>query len=119
MEPVIAALKTVIAMKTKLLLLAAAALAVASFNLDLKAQQSAPTASEVRFPYGKECIITLDPKAWPQGTVNSPNKASGLQEDWTLRGQLIYLSEDWCVLKDGTFENWIPKDKVLLMRASK
>jgi hypothetical protein len=31
---------------------------------------------------------------------------------------LIRLSEDWCVLKDGNAENWIPTDKILMIRVS-
>jgi hypothetical protein len=37
----------------------------------------------------------------------------------TLRGDLIAMTDDWIVLKEGSFENWIPRDKVITLRASR
>ena len=81
------------------------------------AQTNGGKKATVNYPYGSECVVTLDPRAWPETTP--PTNTSGFVSPATARGQLIYLSEDWCVLKDGSFENWIPREKVLMLRASK
>lgn len=36
-----------------------------------------------------------------------------------VKGNLLALSTEWIVLKDGSFENWVPRDKVITMRASR
>lgn len=110
-------------MKTKAILLLAAAAVTGATILELHAQTpgtpGASPASKQAYPYGQECIVTVDPQAQRAIPVNAQSDPSGFQADGTLRGQLTYLSEEWCVLKDGTFENWIPRGKVLLIRASK
>lgn len=111
-------------MKTKAILLLAAASVTTAALLDLRAQTPAtpatpPAGAKLAYPYGQECIVTVDPQAPRTVPVNAQSDPSGFQPDGTLRGQLAYLSEEWCVLKDGTFENWIPRDKVLVIRASK
>jgi hypothetical protein len=47
--------------------------------------------------------------AWPLSTVES-NK---------LGGTLIAMTDQWIIVKEGSDENWIPRDKVMLMKASK
>lgn len=111
-------------MKTKAILLLAAAAVTTGTFLDLRAQTPAtpaavPPGTKLAYPYGQECIVTLDPQAQRAVPVNAQSDPSGFQADGTLRGQLIYVSDEWCVLKDGTFENWIPRAKVLVIRASK
>ena len=103
----------------KFLPITAIALLAAVTLLDTRAQTppaAAESAQDVKYPYGRECFITLDPQA---ALTRPPEKAAGFEADYTVRGQLIYLSEEWCVLKEGTYENWIPRDKVLLIRVSK
>jgi len=106
-------------MKTTLVLIAAL-LAGVSY-VELRAQSPATSASgtKVQYPYGAECVLTLDPRAERPITTAAPATNSGFQSDFTLRGQMIYMSEEWCVLKDGTFENWIPRDRILNVRVSK
>lgn len=106
-------------MKTTLILCAALAAGVSYFELRAQTPGSS-SGSKVAYPYGLECILTLDPIA--ERTIqNSSSQAtpSGFQADGTLRGQLIYISDEWCVLKDGSYENWVPRAKVLAMRVSK
>lgn len=99
-------------------IVAAAGLVVVATLVNSKAQ--APEGdSGTKYPYGKECVVTVDPQNWPAVAAATPGKAGGFQQDWTVRGQLILLNDQWCVLKDGTFENWIPREKVLVIRASK
>ena len=77
-----------------------------------------PAPAKVELPIGKKCIVSVDPQASRTGLPATENQASGFEADGTAKGQLILLSDDWCVLKDGTAENWIPVDKVLMIRAS-
>ncbi|MCW1912009.1 hypothetical protein OJ996_00380 [Luteolibacter sp. GHJ8] len=106
-------------MKT-FLILTAATLATISY-VQLGAQNAKPpaTGTTLAYPYNAECIITLDPRAERPDLSATQAAPAGFQPDGTLRGQLIYMSDEWCVLKDGSFENWVPRDKVLTMRASK
>ena len=105
-------------MKTTLVLLAVLATGVS--YLELRAQSpSSSGGSKVAYPYGQECILTLDPIAERTIQTTSQASQSGFQADGTMRGQLIYMSDEWCVLKDGSFENWVPRSKVLSMRVSK
>lgn len=77
-----------------------------------------PAPAKVELPIGRKCIVSVDPQASRTGLPATDNQASGFEADGTAKGLLIRLSDDWCVLKDGTAENWIPVDKVLMIRAS-
>ncbi len=104
-------------MKTTLVLCTILAASVSYFELRA---ESPATGTKIAYPYGQECILTLDPIA--ERTIqnsSSQSTPSGFQADGTLRGQLIYMSDEWCVLKDGSYENWVPRAKVLAMRVSK
>ena len=106
-------------MKTTLVLCAALAASVSYFELRAQSPTSA-SGTTVAYPYGQECILTLDPIA--ERTIqNSGSQAtpSGFQADGTMHGQLMYMSDEWCVLKDGSYENWVPRSKVLSIRVSK
>jgi hypothetical protein len=77
-----------------------------------------PAPARVDLPLGRKCVVSVDPQASRSGLPATENQASGFEADGTAKGQLIRLSDDWCVLKDGNAENWIPTDKILLIRAS-
>ena len=109
-------------MKTLLSLLAGAALigATATFSTPAVQAQQPVAPAEVKSPYGQLCIVTLDPQA--ERAVKQAGdalKKTSLTADDTVEGNLILLNDEWLVLKDGTYENWIPRDKVLFMRASR
>lgn len=90
--------------------------------IEQRAQSASPQeASKLTFPYGMECVITLDRNTLHLDlpTTALPPGTSGFYDDWTARGELIYLNEEWCVLKDGTYEDWIPRSKILMIRASR
>jgi hypothetical protein len=36
-----------------------------------------------------------------------------------VKGNLLAMTGEWIVLKDGTFENWVPREKVITLRASR
>lgn len=106
-------------MKTTFVIIAALLAGVSYYELQAQSPSSA-SGTKVAYPYGQECILTLDPFAERTiQTSSSQATQSGFQADGTVRGQLIYMSDEWCVLKDGTFENWLPRSKVLSMRVSK
>lgn len=110
-------------MKKSLVWVGIAALLIpASALIELRAQASVPPeVSKVTFPYGLECVITLDRNTLNLDQTNAapPPGTSGFYSDWTARGELIYLNDEWCVLRDGTYENWIPRNKILMIRASR
>ena len=108
-------------MKSTTLLIASAITLCGFAVMGLRGQTPAtpnPTPAKVELPLGRKCIVSVDPQASRAGLPATENQASGFEADGTAKGQLIHLSDDWCVLKDGTAENWIPTDKVLMIRAS-
>ncbi len=58
-------------------------------------------------PLGRQVDIHM--VAWPLSTVET-NK---------VVGTLIAMTDQWIIVKEGSDENWIPRDKVMLMKASK
>jgi hypothetical protein len=109
-------------MKTVLSLLAGAAVIAAAVSFPgstVNAQQAvAPAAGAI--PVGLRCIVTLDPRATGNSTPGlSVQEKTGLTAEDTVEGTLVSTGGDWLVLKDGTYENWIPRDKVLFMRVSR
>lgn len=58
-------------------------------------------------PVGRLVDITLI--AWPLSTGTAGRVA----------GTLLSMTGDWVVVKDGTFEHWIPKEKIMNMKASR
>jgi hypothetical protein len=108
-------------MKTTTLFIASAVTLCGFAIMGLQGQtptaQNTPPA-KVEYPLGRKCIVSVDPRASRSGLPATENQVSGFEADGTAKGQLILLSNDWCVLKDGTNENWIPTEKVLMIRAS-
>ena len=58
-------------------------------------------------PLGRQVEIHM--VAWPLSTVEV-NKVGGT---------LIAMTDQWIIVKEGSDENWIPREKVMLMKASK
>ncbi len=112
-------------MKTTLILLAVALAGVSYFELRAQNAPSPASGTTLAYPYNQECILTLDPRSERRESTSTQSSPAGFLSDstyrgeLTLRGQLIYMSAEWCVLKDGTFENWVPREKVLSLRVSK
>ena len=93
--------------------------AFAVWNSDLSAQTPAPgnPASKVDVPLGLRCVVTLDPAASEKTAISSELLSlSGFTSPNTSEGVLVRLDAEWLVLRDGNYDNWIPRDKVLLMR---
>ncbi len=108
-------------MKTKILLGGSVAVLLACVFLPRIAEGQAPPPHKapVEAPIGMDCVITVETQAWMNTTVSKPDPISGFYPDYTMRGKAIYWGSDWVVLKDGTYENWISRDKVLSVRVSR
>ncbi len=67
-------------------------------------------------PLGRDCVVTVDPqdKRTPV-YAGIQNIVTGFDAPDTVRGTLIRVDDDWLVLRDGKSENWIPRNKVLLI----
>lgn len=113
-------------MNAKLLPLFAGIAAVVSFTVwtdDAKAQvakPAAPSAPAIELPVGLRCVVTLDPQASDKmTTTNELLRSSGFTDLNTTEGVLVRMDHEWVVLRDGNYDNWIPRGKVLLLRASR
>jgi len=110
-------------MKTRFLLGLAGAVALGGFLLTWPAigQPATPPApkTSVEIPVGSECVVTVEMQTWMSITPVKPDPISGFHPDYTLRGKVVHWGPDWVVLKDGTYENWISRDKVLSVRVSR
>ena len=108
-------------MKTKLLLgISAVVLSAAAFFPRNAEGQPAPAPKgPVEAPIGLDCVITVETQAWMNTSNAPPDSITGFHPDFTVRGKAIYWGADWIVLKDGTYENWISRDKVLTVRVSR
>ena len=109
-------------MKTKLLILSVSVVAAAAFLVP-RVAEGQPSAGQaktaIEWPLGSECVVTVQTQAWMNTPVLPPGKQSGFEPDYTLKGKVVYWGADWIVLRDGTYENWISRDKVLTVRASR
>ncbi len=74
-------------------------------------------------PVGCSCVVTLDPQRDREtptgGTRRDGTLRSGIESGGIVTGTLVRCDAQWVVLRDGTYENWIPRDKVLSMRVSR
>ena len=75
-------------------------------NLDALAARVAPQAAGTP-PVGRLVDISL--VAWPLSTATAGR----------VSGTLLSMTGDWVVVKEGTFEHWIPKEKIMNMKASR
>jgi hypothetical protein len=82
-------------------------------------QPSAAPNSSLEVPTGMDCVVTVERQAWSNSAQAKPDPVSGFHPDYTLRGKIIHWGADWVVLEDGTYENWISRDKVLAVRVSR
>jgi hypothetical protein len=79
-----------------------------------------PGESRVECPLNRICVVTVDPRAQSKREiVGDANKISGFAAPDTTEGVLVRLDAEWVVLRDGSYENWIPRNKVLLIRVSR
>lgn len=108
-------------MKNRFIVLSCGAAVLAMFafwNGEATAQPNSSGSSEL--PMTRNCTVTLDARANSRSTMAPEMQAqSGFVRQDTVQGVLIRVTAEWLVLKDGESENWIPRDKVLLLRVSR
>lgn len=85
------------------------ALVVASWSITgFRAKAQTPGSVAVGTPpLGRQVEIHL--VAWPLSNTEA-NK---------IGGTLIAMTDQWIIVKEGSDENWIPREKVMFMKASK
>ena len=96
-------------MKTKLIALAVAAIA-APLTVSLVSNQAAaaaPVAAAPATPLGR--LVEIQLIAWPLSTTIVGK----------VNGTLIAMPTGWLVVAEGSYEHWIPSEKVMSMRVSR
>jgi hypothetical protein len=74
------------------------------------------SARTIEPPLNRRCVVTVDPLQAPKPVIaGSANIVTGFVAPDTAEGVLIMLDADWLVLRDGCNENWIPKNKVIMI----
>jgi hypothetical protein len=106
---------TLIGAAAALLLLAAWTPEVLATVRSTDSTTVAPDA-RVEYPMDHLCVVTVDPRAVSQSEIaGRANKVTGFVAPDTVEGTLVRLDADWLVLREGRHDNWIPKDKVLMI----
>jgi hypothetical protein len=77
-------------------------------------------SSAVDYPIGTHCVVTVDPLAGSKPIVaRTANKVTGFVAPDTAEGNLIRIDEEWVVLRDGSSDAWIPRNKIIMMYFSR
>lgn len=100
---------------------AAVAVAVSFVTQPSQAQQPTgnPAAKTVSYPVGCRCVVTLNPEVSATRRAGGANTDTYEVLDNKVQGDFLTINTEWIVLKEGNYENWIPRDKVLSMRVSR
>ena len=111
-------------MKPILSLLAGAAVVAAIvpfFTQPSQAQQpvGSPAEKTLSYPVGSRCVVTLNPADAAKTRQGQTNSDVYQVTDNKVQGDFLSINAEWLVLKEGNYENWIPRDKVLSMRVSR
>jgi hypothetical protein len=77
---------------------------ISGFRAEAQTSTPAPVGSP---PLGRRVEIQM--VAWPLTTAIS-NK---------VEGTLLAMTDQWIIVKEGSDESWVPREKVMLMKASK
>lgn len=95
---------------------------IAPFTSSLLANiQSTATSLEkntpkMDYPLGRDCVVTVDPLAdSTKRYAGDANVITGFAAPDTVNGKLIRIDEHWLILQNGHTENWIPRQKVILL----
>jgi hypothetical protein len=87
-----------------------AAVVISSNFIGDRAEAQPPVAESSRGtpPIGNEVEVTL--VAWAPESASQEKKFSG---------KLLLMNQEWLVIQEGTFENWLPRERVFFLKASK
>jgi hypothetical protein len=98
----------------------AAAMALAATHVPAQGPSSPRAALRQAgdLPIGHDCTITVDPRT--HGVAGRPalDPPPGFRPEHTIFGTLIDVGPDWVVVKEGTYTNWISRDRVFSIRAT-
>jgi hypothetical protein len=109
-------------MKNQIVMLSCVVAALATFTVwNGTASGQSNSGAEGRVssdpPLNLKYIITLDARSNSRSTMPEEMQVlSGFVRQDTVRGTLIQSNAQWLVLKDGDAENWVPRDKALMVR---
>jgi hypothetical protein len=79
-----------------------------------------PSIVRVNYPLNLTCTVTVDSRSTVKPVLaGTAYKATGFVAPDTAEGILIRLDSEWLVLRDGTYENWIPTGKVIMIHANR
>lgn len=77
-------------------------------------------ASLVDIPFNTICTVTVDSRSTEKPVLaGTGNKSTGFVAPDVAEGILIRLDSEWVVLRDGSYESWIPTHKVIMIHASR
>ena len=83
-------------------------------------EKTNPPKDDLLLPLNLECVVTIENEAWMENVrTQAPGPASGFLPDFTIQGKLLEVGPEWVVIGEGTYENWISRDKVVNIRASR
>lgn len=98
----------------------------ATWNPDLLAgardhpQAPIPETPAVDYPLGLRCVVTVDPLAASKPVVaGTSNKVTGFVAPDVAEGVLIRIDDEWLVLREGYHDDWIPRNKIILMHVTR
>jgi hypothetical protein len=84
----------------------------------VRSHPAAPIAGApaVDYPLGLRCVVTVDPLAASKPVVAGTfNKVTGFVAPDIAEGVLIRMDDEWLVLRDGCNDDWIPRNKIILI----
>ena len=97
---------------------ATALVTFALWNTDATAQSGPGGDTGAKLPFNRKCTVTLDARSNARSSMTQEmQQQSGFVRQDTVEGTLISADAEWLVLKSDNTENWIPRDKILLLRA--
>lgn len=68
------------------------------------------------YPLNRDCVVTVDPLSSSKPVIaGDANIVTGFRAPDTVEGTLIRFDAEWLVLRDGRNENWIPRNRVILI----
>jgi|GEM_PF-2547940 len=85
----------------------------------VSAQARARSEAPVPFalPVNRSCIVTLDARSSGRASLAEElQEQAGFVHENAAKGVVVRSDAEWVVLKDGNRENWIPRDKILMVR---
>ncbi len=85
-------------------------------NLSQQPAAQGYSMRQSEYPIGRDVVITVDPQHSSKPVyAGDANVITGFNAPDAVKGTLVEEKEHWLILREGIYEKWIPKSKVLLM----